>query len=473
MLWKKNEVHSGSKDSLSPLSFSFDTYTFYLKSAEERKNRYAVNFFTRADRLPLNNAWAKADRSYNVNVQTELMRNPKHRLLLNSTYRVLQVRNKAVSGQKDDRTILGRVEYLVKEFNGMLNGNVLYDLGTGQEQRRDFTYIEVPAGQGEYTWIDQNSDGIQQLNEFETAVFRDQAKFIRVFTPTNQFTKANYTSFNYSVSIDPRLALANKTKTGLAGLLSRMWWQSSMQKTKKSIAKGDFELNPFRLSLLDSSLLTDNTSFINTFSFNRTSSAWGFDLSNLRNTAKALLTYGYESRVLNDWIFKLRWNLSDHLAFDVNNRRGENALYTPGFANRNYEILTHSSEPRLTYIIGTVFRLQGSYRWEQKENAGIYGGEKARFNVVNLETKYNVLQSSSLQGRFTFNNISFAKGASANPNVEYIIMEALRPGNNFLWSLDFTRRLANNVEINFQYEGRRPADTKTCHTGRAVLRALF
>ena len=432
-----------------------------------------MNFFTRADRLPLNNAWAKADRSYNVNVQTELMRNPKHRLLLNSTYRVLQVRNKAVSGQKDDRTILGRVEYLVKEFNGMVNGNVLYDLGTGQEQRRDFTYIEVPAGQGEYTWIDQNSDGIQQLNEFETAVFRDQAKFIRVFTPTNQFTKANYTSFNYSVSIDPRLTLANKTKTGLAGLLSRMWWQSSMQKTKKSIAKGDFELNPFRLSLLDSSLLTDNTSFINTFSFNRTSSAWGFDLSNLRNTAKALLTYGYESRVLNDWIFKLRWNLSDHLAFDVNNRRGENALYTPGFANRNYEILTHSSEPRLTYIIGTVFRLQGSYRWEQKENAGIYGGEKARFNVVNLETKYNVLQSSSLQGRFTFNNISFAKGASANPNVEYIIMEALRPGNNFLWSLDFTRRLANNVEINFQYEGRRPADTKTVHTGRAAIRALF
>jgi hypothetical protein len=57
--------------------------------------------------------------------------------------------------------------------------------------------------------------------------------------------------------------------------------------------------------------------------------------------------------------------------------------------------------------------------------------------------------------------------------VEYIMLDALRPGSNYLWTLDFTKRLLNNVEINLQYEGRMPADSRTIHVGRASVRALF
>jgi hypothetical protein len=33
--------------------------------------------------------------------------------------------------------------------------------------------------------------------------------------------------------------------------------------------------------------------------------------------------------------------------------------------------------------------------------------------------------------------------------------------------------LMNNVEMNFQYEGRKPGETRAIHTGRASIRALF
>ena len=154
---------------------------------------------------------------------------------------MLKVHDPLVSKQSEDQTILGRAEYLINEWSGLITGNVLYELGTGQEQKRDFAYLEVPAGQGEYTWNDYNNDGIQQLNEFEVALFQDQAKFIRVFIPTNQFTKANYIALNYSFSINPRAVLKGAELKGIKDFISRFSLQTSMQKNRKSLSDGDFD----------------------------------------------------------------------------------------------------------------------------------------------------------------------------------------------------------------------------------------
>lgn len=468
---EKNEVRNKYNDSLSPLSFSFDTYSAYLKTDETKKNKYGITFFTRSDKYPATKQLIRADRSYNVNLQAEILQSSRHQLLLTTTYRILKVYDKTVSKQNNDRTVLGRAEYLINEWKGLVTGNVLYELGTGQEQRRDFAYLEVPAGQGEYTWNDYNNDGIQQLNEFEIALFQDQGKFIRIFIPTNQFVKANYTTLNYSFNFNPKAVFNGANLSKMAKFLSRLNLQTSMQKNKKSIAKGDFEFSPFKYDLQDTALLTTNTSFLNTLSFNRYSTVWGLDVSNLQNTGKALLTYGYESRRVNEWITKIRWNLSSSFTFDMSARKGLNALFTPNFSNRNYELSSYSAEPRISFVKGTVFRIQTSYKYEKKNNRPQFGGEKSLSNSLNLETKYNVLQNSSINARFTFNNIQF--NYPANTTVSYIMLDGLLPGSNYLWSVDFTKRLLNNIELNFQYEGRKPGSARTVHVGRAAIRALF
>ncbi len=467
---EKNEVFNKRTDSVTAGSFSFDILSTYLKTDETKKNRYGITFFTRADKYPLGKGLTSGDRSYNINLQAELLKSEKHQLLFNTTFRQLDVYNQTLSPQKNDKTLLGRTEYMVNEWKGLMTGMVLYELGAGQEQRRDFAYLEVPAGQGEYTWNDYNNDGIQQLNEFEIAQFQDQRKFIRILIPTNDFTKANYTTLNYSLSLNPR-ALLNNSEGGLAKFISRFSAQTSMQKSKKSISKGDFEFNPFKYELTDTALLTLNTSFINTISFNRFSSKWGLDLSNIQNSGKALLTYGYESRKLLDWQLKLRWVLSPSFMFNLLSKKGLNALYTPNFNNRNYELNVHTLEPQLTFINRTVFRLQTSYRMDVKENHKLYGGERSVSNAINLETKYNVLQNSSINGRFTYNNIDFPH--ATNTTVSYIMLDGLMPGSNYLWSVEYTKRLMNNMELLFQYDGRKPGEARTIHTGRAAVRALF
>jgi hypothetical protein len=348
---EKNEVRDKRNDTLSPLSFSFDTYTAYLKSNEQRKNRYGVTFFTRADKYPLYKQLEKGDRSYNVNFNAELLKSEHHQLLFNTTYRKLKVYNKNVSREKDDKTLLGRSEYLINEWKGLIRGSVLYELGTGQEQKRDFAYLEVPAGQGEYTWIDYDSSGTQELNEFEVAQFQDQAKFLRIFIPSNQFVKANYNTLNYSFTFNPKEIFGKETK-GFGKFVSRFNYQTSMQRTKKSMSKEEVEFNPFKYSLQDTALITQNTSFLNTLSFNRYSTRWGIDVSNLQSGGKNLLTYGYESRKIKDWIGKLRYNFGTSLTLNLNAKKSLNALYTSNvnFQNRNYEIDIINTEPQLVFI---------------------------------------------------------------------------------------------------------------------------
>lgn len=469
-LEQNNNRHKLS-DTLNPLSFNFDIYSAYLKSDESKQNRYRITFFTRSDKYAVGKDFVRGDRSLNLNLQTELLKNQNRQLYINTTFRKLKVYNATVSKQKEDETILGRAEYVMNEWKGLLIGNVLYEVGAGQEQRRDFAYLEVPAGTGQYAWIDYNSDGVQQLNEFEIAAFPDQAKFIRIFTPTNEFIKANYITFNYSLNINPRSVLSSSDLKGFKKLLSKIILITSLQTNKKSIAKGVFEFNPFKYGISDTALVTLSTTILNTISFNRFNSKWGVDITNLRNNGKSLLTYGYETRRLNDWQSRWRWNISRSLQFTLNARKGINALYTPQFANRNFELSIYNAEPNLVFISGTTFRVSGGYKFEQKKNLPLYGGEKSVSNAVNVESKYNILQSSSITGKFTLNSINY--DFPANTTVSYIMLDGLLPGKNYLWSLGLNKRLANNLEISLQYDGRKAGTSRTVHLGRAAISALF
>ncbi|MBX2921514.1 MAG: hypothetical protein KF746_04905 [Chitinophagaceae bacterium] len=460
-------------DSLNAGSYSFEIWQAYLKSPAGKPNKWGVTYYTRSDKYPYLGDLVRSDRSNNINAYTELMKNEKHQVKVNVTYRKLNVYDTKITTQKPEETILGRAEYFINEWKGLLNGNVLYEVGTGQEQKRNFTYVEVPAGQGEYTWIDYNGNGIPELNEFELSQFRDQAKYIRIFTPTNEFMKANYLQFNYSAVINPRAVIDAAKASHFQKWLARLYFQSSLQIYKKELS-GSLSFNPFAVPLTDTSLILLNQVFSNSFSFNRFSSVWGFDFNNIRTGNKAFLTYGYESRKVNDWNIKSRWNITRSFLLELLGKTGKNRLTTPNFDNRNYHIESTGIEPRISFIKGTNFRIMLGYKYDNKENTD--STQKATIHSINSEVKYNVLSNSSVTGKFTYSQIRYTDSGNSNtPNtsVSYIMLDALLPGKNFLWTLDFTKRLTSYLELNFQYEGRKAASSNTVHIGRASLRALF
>ncbi len=467
-----NEQRNKISDSVSFDSYSFSILQAYLKSPQKNPDNWGVTYFYREDAYPYGKELANANRSQNINVFANLTKNKHEQVRINATYRSLDVINSAVTTQTPDKSLLARAEYVVNEWKGLVMGNALYEVGSGQEQKQAYTYLSVPAGTGQYTWIDLNKDGIQQLNEFVIAQYSDQATFIRVFTPTNDYVKANYSTFNYSIALNPRMLLGAKAK-GFKKFLSNMFLLTSLQLNQKEQASGFIQLNPFKAPLNDTSLITRSSVLVNSFSFNKMNPKWGFDISNSRNTTKSLLTYGYQTQSLKEWNLRTRWNVSRSFLLTSMWKQGNSFLFnsSTNFDNSNYNVNQFSVEPDLSYTQKTNLRITAGYKYNAKKNDPVYGGESYYSGSLNTDAKYNLVSSTSLQAKFTYSAIHYT--GNTNSTVSYIMLDGLLPGNNYIWDLEFTKKLGNNLELSIQYEGRKPGEGIIVHTGRASLRAIL
>ena len=131
--------------------------------------------------------------------------------------------------------------------------NNFYEVGSGLELKREFLYIQVNDGQGVYTWVDYNNDGVKDLNEFEVAQFIDQASYIRVFTPSNEYVKTYSNELNQSIHIRPERVWGRSK--GVKKFLARFSDQARVRISRKTnYFTGVRAFNPFITEVADSNL---------------------------------------------------------------------------------------------------------------------------------------------------------------------------------------------------------------------------
>jgi len=465
-----NVFNLKTADSLLGSSFAFNIYEAFFGSPDSAINRYKISYKKRYDYLPLYDDLTLATDADDINLSVELTKHPKNILKISATYRLLKVKDTSLVLVKPDNLLIGRIEYYTKLLKNVIQSTTYYEVGSGMEEKKEYSYVEVPAGQGVYVWTDYNDDGIKQLNEFDIAVFKDQANFIRVFTPTYSYIKTYSNQFSEAVTIDPGIVWKNKN--GFRKFISRFSLQASYSVSHKSTSTDLLQAyNPFSFKLNDSSLMSSNTTFKSTLFFNKNNPKIAAEINYQLSNSKMMLLNGFEARSQQSYGAKVRWNITRKFYTNIEFNQGVKSYSSEYFNSKNYDVSYWEIEPRFIFQPGNKFRITLTYNYSDKRNTAVSPNERAINHNIGLESKYNFPGKGTLQAKANYINIKY--NASDNTSLAYEMLGGLKAGQNATWGLTFQRNIANNLQLDLIYDGRKTGSNKIIHVGSVQIRAYF
>jgi len=489
---ERNIFKKLSTDTLQPNSFEFYEWGVFVNNADTAINKFTINYKQRTDLAPLNKNFKKSTIGESVGFTLDMLKNPRSRFIGNVTYRKLSIQDTSISiNKKEENSLISRLEYRFKLLKGTITSSTFYEIGSGLEVKKEIVYLEVAAGQGVYTWSDYNNNGIKELNEFPEAAFQDQANYIKVAIPTNDYIKTFTNLFNEVLYIKPSI-IWNR-KTGIRKFVARFANRTTYRIDRKTTNNENLlsAYNPFLTETTDTNLVTLNSSFRNTLYFNRTNSKFGIDINYQDVRNKALLINNTTSRVNTVKGIRFRWNMNRKFTTNLIYNLGEKKNTSKLFSSKSYEISYYEAEPKLTYQPNVKFRISVLYNLKNKENKllrfltdslddvsdTIGGGENSIHHKIGIEIKHNVVSKGSLLMKVNFINISYDNpydsNTSTNTSLAFEMLEGLQIGQNITWNLTYQRTLSKYMQLSITYDGRSSEGVNTIHTGGVQLRAFF
>jgi hypothetical protein len=459
-----------STGELNQTSYQFYDGQVYLANADSMKWNYKIFYRERYDRRSSGNSLIPVAKATSAGAEVVLSHWKDQKLTVMGSYRELRISDSTLIDQAPENTILGRIDYEFRALKGLITWNTFYEIGSGLELKREFIYIQVNAGQGVYAWIDYNNDGVKDLNEFEIAQFADQASYIRVFTPSNEYTKTFSNELNQSVYIRPERIWSNKK--GIRKFIARFSDQARIRINRKTNLFDSFQtFNPFFTEIRDSNLISTNSTIRNTVFFNRTSSVFGAEYTYQNVSSKTLLASGFDSRSNEYHELSLRANLMKQFTIESKGQIGTKAAEADYTTGRNYNLTYYFIQPSFIYQPSTTFRISLDARYANKQNSVEYGNERAQIYDLGSQLKWNQSEKSSLQAGVKWIQIGY--NGNENSALGFEMLEALKPGTNYTWNAAFQRSIGENLQLSIQYNGRKSENNRTIHAGGMELRALF
>ncbi|UKN00175.1 hypothetical protein K6119_10565 [Paracrocinitomix mangrovi] len=467
---EQNEKFLNGDPTLQNTSYRFYDWKAYVSTLDSSKNKFSLYYRERYDWFSDSVRLEQATRAQNIGAEAHFLKYTNNILKVNANYRKLAILDTTLFNSKPENTVLGRLEHVMRLWKGALTTTTFYEIGSGLELKREFIFVEVNTGQGTHTWIDYNNDGVKDLGEFEIAAFQDQGQYIRVFIPTNTYVRTYSNQFNTSIFIRPSRIIKAKEK-GFKKLMTRFSDQVVYKVFRKTSYEDNLQaFNPFVYDIVDTSLVSINTSFRNTFYFNKTNSVFGMNYTYQENGSKILLSNGFDTRLHTFHEVRARWNISKYYNIRVNGIIGRKKNSSDYASNRNYYINYHTIEPVISYQPSSSFRISANGKYSEKRNSSDLA-ETAIIRDVGFDMRFNQKSKGSLNMRANYILISYT--GNENSSLAFEMLEALKSGNNFTWGASYQRKVAKNLQLNFNYTGRKSESNKAIHSGGMELRAFF
>jgi hypothetical protein len=458
-----NQEKSKSTNQFSALSQRFTEYGFFAGRGDSTKVFVELGYYKRANDSLQNGIIQQVNNSQTFALRSKLIQTNKSDLSLFMNYRILDFVDAA---KKNEPSLNSRMIYNDRFFNQLIQMTTVFETNSGSIAQQEFTYLEVPVGQGVYTWNDYNSNGIQELEEFEVAPFVDQAKYIRVYLPNQIFIKTHQNKFSQSLTLNPNQW---QNETGFKKILSYFYNQTSYLIDRKIENNGDnFDLNPFSKS--EENILGLNSSFRNSLFFNRGKQKHSVTYTYVQNENKNLLSIGSQetknssNQMQYNHLFQKSWLLG------MFTKTIQTALASENYSEKNYEIKGYQLAPKISYLFSKSTSWDLFYELQNKENQ-IGNSETLLQNRFGTSFTYAGEKKITMNGEVSFYQNKYVGNEFSS--VGFQMLEGLQTGQNLTWRLLLQKNLTSFLDVNLNYQGRKSETSQTIHTGSVQLRAYF
>jgi hypothetical protein len=458
-----NQEKNKTTNQFLALSQRFTEYGFFAGRGDSTKVYVELGYFKRANDSLQNGIIQRVNNSQTFALRSKLIQTNKSDLSLFVNYRVLDFVD---SAKKNEPSLNSRMMYNDRFFNQLIQSTTVFETNSGSIPQQEFTYLEVPVGQGVYTWNDYNGNGIQELEEFEVAPFIDQAKYIRVYLPNRIYIKTHQNKFSQSFIFNPNQW---QNEVGFKKMLSYLYNQTSYLIDRKVENKGDnFDLNPFSKST--ENVLGLNSSFRNSLFFNRGKQYHSVTYTYIQNETKNLLSIGSQqaknssNQLQYNHLYRKSW------LFGMFAKTIQTSLTSENYPDKNFEIKGYQLAPKISYLFTKSTSWDLFYELQNKENQ-IGKLETLLQNRFGTSFTYAGKKNFTMNGEISFYQNKFS--GDDNSSVGFQMLEGLQTGQNLTWRLLLQKNLTNFLDINFNYQGRKSETSQTIHTGSVQLRAYF
>jgi hypothetical protein len=353
--------------------------------------------------------------------------------------------------------------------------NLLYEVTSEQVARKQVAYIEVFPGQGDYEWIDSDSNDVQSLDEFQYSTNPNRSNFyVRILIPSTQLFPTTALNFSGNFKLDLKKAW-KRTENPFLETIRNISTITNFRVAQKKSAGTDFESYLVDLGnvFADTSLMDAQYTFRQDLYLFRNDPVGDLKFSFGDNKNKLFLVSGDETRSLRYWGSDQRLNFGKSKSieneFQIGNKRSDAAQ----FVSRSFDIDYWEVKPHVNFQLSRKLRLTTGYEFKHKVNTNDSLVQNATVNMhkLSLDAKWNLKDRNNIFAKVEL--VQVVQDGTASFSAEYELRESLQPGLNAIWQVFSTIYLTKALELSLTYDGRAAEEKKTLHTGRVQLKAFF
>lgn len=449
----------GRSNSLSARSYGFERWTL---TAEKSKGRLtsSTEAAARLNRAPVADRIGNASQVLSLNHDLTWRARKSGFVKTGLGFRRQSVLDSVFSTLfGDEEHFTARMEWSFPSLFRALSGNIFYQTIAGREQQRQFSYFEVPAGQGFYSWIDFNSNGIQEVNEFTEAAFRDQARFVRLLVPTGTYIRAQGNELNGTLTWRPerlnRLKFHNRLSWNYLG---RNTFNSGLKKYLPAFA-----------GLEDVALISANGLLRNQAEAELLKNKWLLQLTSTFRGTKSMFTNGPEWRQSRSQSLFQRFDAGKSWQLRLNAEWRESRFVSAFLPALSFAYQWLVAEPTVVWQQGIRSRVSLSFRLQHADTAG--SGTLATLREIQAGFSRSIGKNGMLDLRVS--RLQYTYAGRSNTPLAFDLMQGYAAGANLRILAELRMNAARNVQVLVSYEGRKTGEVNFIHIGRAEARYLF